>query len=194
MKNTPPRIPVRERETSDLVEDLCIALRNVGCGDYRLPNDERVIAFIHEVQQVSAELGARGVNSNDRIQRLSTETSWQMQTLLEECLAFPSVVPYVKEVDNVRRAFRCPICRQREFPDREGISLCNRCLESARAAILSTTPTEGLVLFRTYNKSKRCVHADSDTVLMTFEDEYDFDMGNCYCERCLLAEQNRRRP
>ena len=30
MRNTPPRSPIEEREIPELVEDLCIALRNVG--------------------------------------------------------------------------------------------------------------------------------------------------------------------
>ena len=84
----------------------------------------------------------------------------------------------------MRRTFRCPICSQREYPDRKGIQLCNECLERARTAIQTKTPIEGLILFRTYSESKRCPHADSETVLVALDDEYDFHMADSYCDQC----------
>lgn len=191
MRNTPPRPPIDQRESAELIEDLCIALRDVA--GYWFPDDDNgMAAFIREVQQIHVELEARHVDVRERINRLSDETSWQMQPLLEESLQYPKVVPYVRDQDGIRRAFRCPICGQREVPDRKGIWLCDVCLANALKSVQSRHPSQGLVLFRTYNTSKRCKHADSDTVLMMFDDEYDFQMGHSFCERCIAEEQQRR--
>jgi len=29
-------------------------------------------------------------------------------------------------------------------------------------------------------------------MMMTFDDEYDYQMGNSFCERCIAEEQQRR--
>lgn len=191
MRNTPPRPAIDQRESAELIEDLCIALRNVG-GCWFPDDDGRAAEFIEEVKQIHTELEARDVDVHERINRLSDETSWQMQPLLRESLEYPRAVPYVRDKDGIRRSFRCPICNQREIPDREGIWLCDVCLAKALKFVQSRVPSTGLVLFRTYNESKRCKHADAETVLMTFDDEYDYQMGNSFCERCIAAEQQRR--
>lgn len=41
MKNTPAELPIEQRETEELVEDLCLALRDVGINDYDLPGARR---------------------------------------------------------------------------------------------------------------------------------------------------------
>jgi hypothetical protein len=192
MRNTPSRESIEKRETEELLEDLCLALRDVGVRDYWLHDDEQAISFVKEVQLIYSELNKRNVDLLDRLNQLSDETGWQMEPLLSECLAYPETIPYVREKDGVRRVFRCPICERREMPDRDGIWLCDICLIQAIESIRNRTPSKGLVLFRTYNESKRCKHADEDTVLMTFDDEYDYQMGNSYCERCLIEEQHRR--
>jgi hypothetical protein len=191
MRNTAPAPPIEQRETSELIEDLCIALRKVG-GCWFPVDDDRAPELIGEVQQIHAELLSRQVDVSERISRLSEETSWQMQPLLRECIEYPKAVPYVRDRDGVRRSFRCPICNLREVPDREGIWLCDLCLAKALVSVQNRIPSTGLVLFRTYNESKRCKHADADTVLITFDDEYDYDMGNSFCGRCIFEEQQRR--
>jgi hypothetical protein len=115
-----------------------------------------------------------------------------MEELLEDCLNYPKVIPYVRDKDGIKRSLRCPICGRGEIPDRLGVWLCDRCVSDAIESLQKRTPMKGLVLFRTYNESKRCEHADSETVLMAFDDEYDFEMGNNYCVQCLTDEQRRR--
>src|SRR5262245_9676951 len=131
MRDTPPKKLIGQRETDELIEDLCLELRDVGVGDYGLPDDKRAISSIREVQHISAEIKSRNADNadfKDRIKRLSAETGWQMERLLQECLLYPEVIPYVREHDGVRRAFRCSICEKREVPDRDGIWLCDDCL------------------------------------------------------------------
>src|SRR5437764_10473381 len=107
MANTPPRPPIQKRTDDELLEELCIKLRFVGCGDYSLPGSETVVSGIREVSSIFSELSARRVDYRQRLERLSEETHWQMQKLLDDCLAFPSRVPYVRETDGIRRALRC---------------------------------------------------------------------------------------
>jgi hypothetical protein len=45
MQSTPPPLPMKQRPTDELIEDLCLALRDVGVRDYSLPNDERTSRF-----------------------------------------------------------------------------------------------------------------------------------------------------
>jgi hypothetical protein len=137
MRNTPPLLPVAQRPTDELIEDLCLALRDVGVRTWSLPSDERAISAVKSVKEIYALLEQRNADFRARIERLSEETSWQMETLLRECRAFPEVIPFVKDADGVRRALRCSICQRRELPDREGIWLCDVCLDQAKDSIES---------------------------------------------------------
>lgn len=135
MKNTPAELPIEQRETEKLIEDLCLALRNVGVQDYGLPQDEHVLAEVLRVQRLHAELSRRGAEVTHRLERLSEETSWQMIQLLRDCLVYPDVIPYVRERDGIRRVLRCPVCRKREISAREGVVwLCDVC--KAESALL----------------------------------------------------------
>lgn len=128
MKNTPAELPVEQRETEELVEDLCLALRDVGVGDSHLPEGGWVVSAVLRVRQLHGELSRRGADVTRRLERLSEETSWQMIPLLRDCLMYPDVTPYVRERDGIRRLLRCPVCREREISGREGLVwLCDAC-------------------------------------------------------------------
>ena len=190
MQSTPLPLPMKQRQTDELIEDLCLALRDVGVRTWSLPNDDFAVSAVRNVQQIYALLKQRNADVRPRIEHLSEETSWQMETLLQECLAFPDVVPYVRDADGVRRALRCGICQKREHPDREGIWLCDVCLVQAKDSIESRVPMKGLLLLRIYNEEHWCKHANSETVLIAFDD-YD-TFGNIYCNECFSEEQARR--
>lgn len=190
MRNTLPEPPVEQRDTPKLIDDLCLALRDVGVRDYGLPDDERGLASIECVQQIHSELEKRGVDYRSRITQLSEETKWQMELLLRECLAYPEVVPYVREADGVRRAFRCSICRKREFPDHTGLVLCTTCLRQSAESIRKRVPWGGLLLLRIYNESYWCRHADAETVMAAFDD-YE-TLGYGWCAQCITEELERR--
>lgn len=190
MRNTPNPPAFRERDTDFLIEDLCIALRNVGVFDGELPSGSRVSQAIADVRSIKHELDDRGINVSDRMATLSTQTSWLMGKLLEDCLAFPDVVPYVRESDGIRRRLRCSLCRKAERPpDSDSYWMCDDCLRHVIEAIKTRTPAYGVLLFRTYNSAARCPHADAETVLA--QDNWsDNIFGNC--EKCFQAELERR--
>lgn len=190
MKNTPPLLPIAQRSNHEIIEELCLALRDVGVRTYSLPNDEWAISAVKKVQEIYTLLKQRNVDFQSRIERLSEETSWQMEILLQECLVFPEVVPFVRDADGVRRALRCNICQKNEHPDREGIWLCNICLEQAKNSVEKHIPMKGMILFRIYNEEYWCKHANSETVLIAFDD-YE-TLGSAYCNECISEEKSRR--
>lgn len=190
MRNTLPEPPVEQRDTPTLIEDLCLELRDVGGQNFNSPNNERGVASIERVQQIHVELKKRAIDYQPRLARLTEETKWQMEPLLQECLAYPEVVPHVREGDGVRRLFRCYVCQKREFPDHKGLLLCNTCLTHSAESIRTRVPWGGMLLLRIYNESYWCKHANAETVMAAFDD-YE-TLGSTWCEQCIAREQERR--
>jgi hypothetical protein len=190
MRDTVPQAPIALRDTPCLVEDLCIALRNVGVYDRELPDGANVRRYIAEVSAIKRELARRGIDAADRIAKLSQETGWRMDALLQDCLSFPARMPFVQEADGIRRSLRCWHCRTRERPIAVQISwCCNHCLMGFIHAVEERKPVDGIVLFRTYNPEARCTHADSETVLVA-QGYSDTIYGHCV--KCLEDELARR--
>ncbi len=105
------------------MEELCLALRDVGVGNEQLPDGEDVRKAISWVKALSAELAKRGVDVSWRIMRLSIETNWDMDLLLRETLSFPRSVPYLASTPD-------PKCGNCGIPiSRKAIlALCPRCV------------------------------------------------------------------
>ena len=193
MANTPPRPPIHERPDQELLEDLCRELRYVAVNESDLPKAERVVAHIREICAVHAELASRSVDVRPRLDRLSEETRWQIPLLLADCLAYPQQLPYVRELDGIRRHLRCQLCARAERPeDAKLFWFCEACMLEVLEAVKQRIPIPGIVLFRTYNAECRCPHADQDTVLAG-EGQYYIDELFGVCERCIHDEIERRK-
>jgi hypothetical protein len=193
MANTPPRPPIRERSDEELLDDFCRELRNVAVSESGLPHGERVIAHIREVCAIYAEFLSRHVDVQPRLARLSEETHWQIAPLLDDCLAYPKRLPFVREADGIRRYLRCRLCSKSErTPDAKLFWFCEDCMSRVLDAARQRKPIPGIVLFRTYNDERRCSHADADTVLVCEGVEY-IDHFTGVCERCILDEIERQR-
>jgi hypothetical protein len=94
--------------------------------------------------------------------------------------------------DSIRRLQRCWLCRQREHPENSTLKFCDECLLRVLDLLCERTPPEGVSFFRTYNKSRWCRHADSETVLMPWDDQ-DYDvLADGRCEHCLREEYDKR--
>ena len=104
MRSTPPPPPISERSDTRVVEDLCLAVRNVGVWEHALPTDARALAHVQEVQVLPVELQQRNVDATARLERLSEETGWLMPQLLDECLRFPTILPRVRLLDGRLRS------------------------------------------------------------------------------------------
>ena len=188
MSDTPPARPIAQRDSQTLLEDLCIALRYVGMSNYQFhPDDAR--KKITEVQSIHQELSRRHFDPTDRLTELSQQTKWRMLDLLEDCLAYPRAVPYVKDPDGIRIHLRCHLCRTAEHPPNPEFWMCDNCLKRVIDSIESKTPINGIILFRTFNTSARCAHADSDTVLAA-DSWQETIFGNC--AKCFTEELQRR--
>jgi hypothetical protein len=190
MADSPPRPPIHERSDEELLDDLSIELRHVGCGDYDLPAGKRVLAHIKQVADIHTELNHRKVDWHPRLQQLSDETKWQMVSLLDDCLAYPQRLPFVRELDGIRRALRCRLCGQEERPvDAKLFWFCKPCMERVAEALRTRAPLQGIVLFRTYNSECRCSHANADTVLAG---ESYIEQLYGICGVCIHDELKRR--
>lgn len=177
-------------DTSELLEELCLALRHVGVGDHELPLGERVTAHIRSVQRLYSALLVRGVEVRPRLERLSTETSWLMTELLADCLGFPATQPYVRESDGIRRTLRCQRCHRTERPpDAQLFWFCDGCLREVLAALHTRQPLSRVVLFRSYSSECWCPHADAETVLAC---DSHADTLSGVCKICVVTELERR--
>ena len=166
-------------------------LRYVGVKDWSLPDVERVLAHIKQVCAIHRELTARRISPTDRLSELSSQTGWQMKLLLDDCVAFPAKMPYVREQDGFRKTLRCKRCERAErHPDAKLFWFCNDCLTATIAAMQAREPGVGVVLFRTYNSECRCEHADSETVLAC---DHNVEELSGVCFKCLEVELERRR-
>jgi|GEM_PF-1901752 hypothetical protein len=191
-RNKTPKVPIRQRQTDLLMEDLCLALRNVAVLDYDLPSGARVLEFVSEVQAIYTELESRAIELDSRIVHLSTETGWKMQQLLSECVEYPAVIPWLRETDGIRRQLRCLRCRCSERPASDTVFwVCDNCLKDAILALKERQPKTGILLFRAYSPELRCSHADSETPLCAFwQDEVDLEGG--FCQECIDEELGKR--
>jgi len=191
MANTPPRPAIHERSNEELLTDLCRELRHVAVSESDLPRGERVVQHVREVRAIHTEFAARRVDFRLRLEQLSEETGWQIPALLEDCLAYPVQLPYVREADGIRRFLRCQLCSKTErSPDAKLFWFCEACMGRVLDAVRQRTPIPGIYLFRTYSPECRCAHADVDTVLAT--DHYH-DVMYGVCDRCIYEEMERRR-
>jgi hypothetical protein len=199
MRSTPPPPPLAVRSSDEVLEELCLALRDVGVSTRFLPYrppDPDIADEIARVRAADAELLRRGLDPTPRLAILTTETKWLMRELREECLRFPAVLPWVREAkDGIRIAMRCSACGIREFPeDSRTIRLCDGCLGVLDEALSSRTAREDLLLYRTYNREARCEHADDDTVLGVYpwSPEWSDDFPTGLCHFCVSRELSRR--
>lgn len=192
IRNTPTEPDLEWLDSPELLSQLMIALRNVGVHEVHLPcPSDTMVDWIGVVQRIHHLLVQRAIDPTADLQKLSEQTGWLIQPLLEECLQWPKVTPHVREKDGIRRLQRCWLCCQREYPDAAAETLCDGCLLQMIDLLRTRKPPEGFIFFRTYNQSHWCPHADSETVLMT-SDDYDF-LADGRCELCLREEYERRR-
>ena len=186
MANTPPPPPLSGYSTDALLNEICVELRYVGVNESQLPNGERVLSHIESVCALQRELNARSVNIDAKLSELSSQTGWLAKSLLEDCLAFPNRMPYVRELDGIRRRLRCTRCRLAErHPEAKLIWFCDDCLATVIAAMKVPEAIDGVVLFRTYNSDCRCEHANSETILAC---DINVESLSGVCARCLECE------
>jgi len=174
---------------------LCLALRDVSVFNGLLPDGAVVLEKIDDVKTIFAELSKRGMEVASTLEELSAKTNRKMDDLLQDCIAYPARIPFEKGLDGIQERLRCSLCRKTEHPEEieETVFwMCDRCLDRTVDAIENRTPFPGLFLDRTYTESKRCPHANSESVLATvfWSDDDWWETGRC--KECYLNEKQRR--
>ena len=87
VRNTAAEPELEWLDTPELVNQLMIALRNTGVYESYLPTpSDAMVKWIEFVQRIHRLLVARCIEPKTELDKLSTDTGWLMQPLLEECL------------------------------------------------------------------------------------------------------------
>ena len=179
MRPTSERGPVASRQSQELLEDLCVALRDVGVGG-------RDTDAIDDVRAILAELDVRDVDPAPRLLTLSRETGWLMIDLLEQVVRGGHQRPQVRAADGVRVALRCPHCGAAEYPEDDSVlCACTGCLNRILSSFDTCEPLPTTVLYRTWNRTWWCEHADGDSLLVGLEWDDCTMSGPGMCRKCV---------
>jgi hypothetical protein len=176
IRNTPPPLQMRDQDDSSVIEELCLALREVGVLNAQLPDGQKVRKRIAYVKELHAELEQRDVDPSSRIARLSHETNWDMESLLRDTLAFPDTVPYLAATPHPR----CGNCGK-AISRKALLALCSPCLMHGLEQLAA---------------GKTDSHLDTCSVCGRHEKgflvyAYGLEWMN-YCRSCLEEERARR--
>jgi hypothetical protein len=198
-----PRRPSQLVSSHELIEDFLDALKDVlACevvlADLEMDLDKEIEAegakvdkarsAITKVCNLYYQLESRKENIEAPLKELSLHLKLDLTRLLADCLKFPAVIPYVRDLGGLRRLFIC-YCGLNEAPDREGLGLCTGCLQAALECVREKKKSDRFVLYRSYSSQVRCRHADFNTALVTI-----FKPGfwlPAWCEVCLMQEKDR---
>ena len=175
-RNTPQKPPVYERTDKEIVEALCVALREIGVSNAGLPDGERIRERIKTAQEIYKEIVKRDINVTRRIKKLSKETKWPMSRLLDETIKFPEMVPYL--ANNPKLV--CRECRENTFARSALLGLCDDCLDKGIELIESDSKDIRVLTCSTCSKKEREFYV------------YDGEADRNYCLECLKKERDRR--
>jgi hypothetical protein len=175
-RKSPPKPPISERTDKEVVEALCIALRDVGVFNGRLPDGEDVREKIKTAQDIYKEIVKRDINIRRRIKKLARETKWPMVRLLEETIKFPETIPYLEE----KPKLVCRECMENTYARNAVLGLCDDCLEKGIELIEKDSPDIRVLTCSTCGKKERQYYV------------YDGKADRSYCLECLKSEKKRR--
>lgn len=175
-RNTPQKPPIRERPDLELVEDLCLALRELGGLDGCLPDWEPALGAIAEVKMLAREARRRGLSLSARISRLSRETGWPIGKLLDDAVRYPDAIPYLPRTPPPQ----CGVCRER-ISRRAVLGLCDSCLAKGIDDPAFEIPD---------NHLKECsICGREERGFLVYAQAYQWIN---YCRQCLESERARR--
>jgi predicted RNA-binding Zn-ribbon protein involved in translation (DUF1610 family) len=157
------------------VEELCLALRDVGVFNRQLPDGIDVRKAIFRAKTIYAEIEHRSLDLTPRIARLSNETRWDMESLFISTIAFPQAVPYLVSTPDPR----CGHCGK-QISRKATLALCPNCTRDAMEDISGERTTSHLSVCSICGQSEIC--------FLVIDDEHYM----YYCKSCLQEEQSRQ--
>ena len=191
-RNSPPPLPIKDRNTDALVEDIFVALRDAAwwVGDFPVPPNSRAEIVIKEIQEIHSELMSRNVSLDSQIGELSEATKWQMGVFLKECLEWPDSKPLIRGLDGIRNARRCDLCKKAERPDNKGMPFCSSCLqELPRIFKFNKSDFAKIEIVSSATPDLECGHEERPSLILRYDNDDDFYY---YCQKCIEDEGQRR--
>ncbi len=200
-----PKRPTDYVPSDDLLHDLLLVLKDVvafesalikstngnGNGNgHHIPESEfaNLTLVIQKVTDVYNRLNKRNLDVDQALVEASPQIGLDLRQLLHDCLQFPIVLPYARNLKGLRRLFLC-YCGEQEVPDRHGLGLCIECLELALECVQEKKKNDKFVLYSSYSPQVRCRHADFSTLLVTCYKPGIWTPA--WCEICLKQEKQR---
>lgn len=210
-----PAEPTRPADfvaTGDLIQDLLIALAEVVGSETSLarqsngkngyhnnghehhdeekPELEKLRLAINRVVTLHNKLAARGADFDETLQEACVQTGLNLRRLLDDCLNFPTVFPYTRNLDGLRKSFLC-YCNKKETVDQEGLRICPDCMHAMIECLKEKKKDDRFILYSSYSPQVRCRHADFKTLLITFNKPGLWMPA--WCLICLQQEETRMR-
>ncbi len=157
---------------------------------HHIPESEfaQLTLVIQKITDLYGRLNKRNLDVDQALVEASSQIGLDLKQLLHDCLRFPAVLPYARNLKGLRRLFLC-YCGEQEISDRHGLGLCPECLESALECVQEKKKNNKFVLYSSHSPQVRCRHADFSTMLVTFYKPGQWPPA--WCEICLKQEKNR---
>ena len=149
---------------------------------------DHITLVMQKIAELNNRLNKRNLDIEQALIDASPQVGLDLRRLLHDCLQFPKVIPYARNLKGMRRLFLCH-CGEREMCDSHGLGLCMECLESALECLQEKKRNNKYILYSSYSPQVRCRHADFSTLLVTFNKPGTWLPA--WCEICLKQEKLR---
>jgi hypothetical protein len=197
-----PTRPMAFVATDDLVNELLISLKDVVACQSTLANNhavshanktneielQKLRLIINKVVNLHSRINERGTGLYEALKEAGNKTDLDLRQLLNDCLRFPEIFPYVRNSRGLKKFFLCS-CGEHESIDQQGLRLCAACLESMLECVKEKKKDNRFILYSTFSQQVRCRHADFKTLLITFNKPGLWLPA--WCETCLQQEKRR---
>jgi len=185
-----------------LVQDLLLALKDVvACQSMIATNNngrhtnktnelelQKLRIAVNKVVSLHRRVKDRITGLDENLEEAGAKIDIDLKQLLNDCLRFPEVFPYVKNEQGLRKFFLC-YCGEKESFDQHGLRLCSSCLEDTLECLKEKKKDKRFILYSTYSAEVRCRHADFKTLLVTFN-KPGYWLPS-WCQTCLIQEKQR---
>ncbi len=206
-----PQRPTDHVTNDELLHDLLLIMKDViafestlaetfhgsgngngnGNGDgHNLPENEfaKLTLVIQQITELNSRINKRNLDIDQALVDASPQLGLDLRRLLHDCLQFPDVIPYARNLKGQRRQFLC-YCGEMEMCDSHGLGLCAECLESVLECLQEKKKNNKFILYSSHSPQVRCRHADFSTLLITFNKPGIWPPA--WCEICLKVEKQR---
>ena len=130
--NRPTR-PINFVATDDLVHELLMSLKDVVACQSALANSDtdsngnktsetdlqKLKLAISKVSGLHSRVNGRGMELDETLKEASHRLDLDLNLLLDDCLRFPEVFPYVRNIQGLRKYFLCSVGSKKVLTSRD---------------------------------------------------------------------------